>query len=216
MSGGRMSEVAGRLRAAHRLINKVDLFSRLYLDRVVPMSGSGRAHGVHQASVQLVAAGHAGPATPVAAIPAPATSRELHPSNQRADRPLGMAALEAIAAGLAQVITHEHEALRRGEVRRTCILSTPAYDAWVVSLGPQTAIEPHDHDGSSGVIVVTDGRLIEFGIDGDGQRRSRLRHLVGGDATDVGITHRHSISNPDVVGATTVQVFSPPLGERSG
>ncbi len=92
------------------------------------------------------------------------------------------------------------------------MIATAAYDAWIVTVGPQTAIEPHDHDGSIGVIAVTDGHLIEFGLDDDAQRRSRLRHLISGDRTQIGITHRHSLANPDLVPATTVQVFSPPLG----
>ena len=146
------------------------------------------------------------------AIPALATGRELHPSSVRADRPIGLDAIESIALGLAAAIGPLDAPPARGQVHRHRILATDAYDAWVVALGPQAAIEPHDHDGSIGFIAVTDGHLIEFGLDGDGQRRSRLRHLVTGDCTVVGITHRHSLANPDDRYATTVQVFSPPLG----
>jgi hypothetical protein len=146
------------------------------------------------------------------AIPGLATARELHPSSDRADRPIGIDAIESIALGLAAVVGTPTEQPARGEVHRHRVIATAAYDAWIVTVGPQTAIEPHDHDGSIGVIAVTDGHLIEFGLDDDAQRRSRLRHLIGGDRTQIGITHRHSLANPDLVPATTVQVFSPPLG----
>lgn len=152
--------------------------------------------------------------SPRDALPALATARELHPSQARADRPVGIEALEAIALGLAAVVGSPTHSPHRGEVHRHRVIATAAYDAWIVAVGPQTAIEPHDHDGSIGVIAVTDGRLLEFGSDDDGQRRSRLRHLVAGDRTTVGITHRHSLANPDVSPATTVQVFSPPLGHH--
>jgi len=141
----------------------------------------------------------------------PSTARVLHPSSPL-DRPLGLEAIQHIALGLAQVASPAAQPPARGEVRRERVLGTVAYDAWIVTIGPQTAIEPHDHDGSIGVVAVTSGRLIEFGIDGDGQRRSRLRHLVAGESTDFGITHRHSLANPDLTPTTTVQVFSPPLG----
>ena len=145
------------------------------------------------------------------AIPGLATARELHPTRDRS-LPIGIDTIESIALGLAAVIGTEAEPPAHGEVHRHRVIATASYDAWVVTVGPQTAIEPHDHDGSIGVIAVTDGRLIEFGLDDDAQRRSRLRHLVVGDITAVSITHRHSLANPDRVPATTVQVFSPPLG----
>lgn len=144
-------------------------------------------------------------------LPHLATARELHPCHGSSDRPISMAAAEAIALGLATSLGDVDD-VAPGTTERRRVLATATYDAWVVALGPQTAIEPHDHDGSIGVIAVTQGRLIEFGLDGDGQRRSRLRHLVTGDHTTVGITHRHSLVNPDLGTAVTVQVFSPPLG----
>ena len=144
-------------------------------------------------------------------LPHLATARELHPCNGLGTRPIGLEAVRSIALGLAAAVGSV-DGVERGQVRRERVLATAAYDAWVVALGPQTAIEPHDHDGCIGVIAVTSGRLMEFGLDDDGQRRSRLRHLVAGDHTDVGITHRHALANPDQATAVTVQVFSPPLG----
>ncbi|MFN8050701.1 MAG: hypothetical protein U0Q22_04655 [Acidimicrobiales bacterium] len=142
-------------------------------------------------------------------------ARALHPaSSSRIDRPLSGEALEYIALGLAQVVGAADGTLRRGEVRRTKVLATAVYDAWVVELGPQTAIEPHDHEGSIGVVAVTYGRLVEFAVDDVGERRSRLRQLVVGDHTTFGATHRHSLVNPELRATTTVQVFSPPLGDE--
>lgn len=143
-------------------------------------------------------------------LPRLATARELHPSSGP-DRPLGIHALEAIASGLAAVIGSVPPPAC-GTVTRERIIATETYDAWIVGIGPHTAIEAHDHDGSIGVIAVTDGQLVEFGLDEGGRPRSRLRRLVSGDATKVGITHRHSLVNPTNHAATTVQVFSPPLG----
>ena len=156
---------------------------------------------------------HGRPTNATRSVPAAATARSLHPSAKRLEHPLGIAALTDIAAGLASVVGPAVPPPAHGEVERSCVLSTATYDAWVVTLGPQAAIAPHDHDGSIGVIAVTSGHLIEFGLDGDGQRRSRLRHLEPGDTTDFGITHRHSLANPELAPATMVQVFSPPLGD---
>lgn len=153
--------------------------------------------------------------SPHETLPGLATARDLHPSSGTSAQPIGIHALEAIASGLAAVVTGEPTPPAPGEVRRHRVIATDAYDAWVVTIGAHTSIAAHDHDGCIGVIAVTDGRLVEFGVDEGGRPRARLRQLVAGDATKVGITQRHSLVNPGAAPATTVQVFSPPLGAHT-
>jgi quercetin dioxygenase-like cupin family protein len=147
-------------------------------------------------------------------VPTDDVRRLLHPSASPSDRPLSLTAMHDIAEGLARTFRGTQPPPGVGEVVRDRILGTAAYDAWIVSLGPRSVIEPHDHEGSIGVITVTAGRLIEFGLGEDGRRRSRLRQMVAGDTTEVGITQRHSLATTDTMAATMVQVFSPPLGSE--
>ena len=152
-------------------------------------------------------------------IPAPATSRLLHPSAAGVDVPLSTDVLAAIAGGLAAVVDEGSAACEGpvgpGQVRRRRVVATAGYDAWIVELGPRTRLEPHDHGGSIGVIGVTSGELVEFALDDDGTRRSRLRRLVAGDTTQFGITQRHSLVNTGATVAISVQVFSPPLSSAA-
>ena len=142
-----------------------------------------------------------------------AISRQLHPSSLRRDEPLAIDALSAIASGLAAVPPAHTEAPARGEVRRTPLLATPAYDAWLVELGDRAVIDAHDHEGSIGVISVTEGHVVEFVLDAAGDRPTGFRRLGPGATTEMGITHRHALAASHGP-ATTVQVFSPPLGRH--
>lgn len=146
----------------------------------------------------------------VASSPAAA----LHPSRgaEARRRPIGPDAIAAIARGLATTASTIEPSAERGEVIRVRVLATEAYDAWVVELGPHSSIEPHDHDGSIGLLVVAGGHLVDFGLDPSGRRRARLRHLAPGDEVSVGHLDRHALVNPHPGEAVMVQVFSPPLG----
>ena len=94
-----------------------------------------------------------------------AAVRALHPSRGT----VGTDVLAAIAAGLASVTVpwelghHELPAERRYER----VLSTPAYDAWVISWPSGGALDLHDHGGSTGAFSVVAGQLDEATVDGD-------------------------------------------------
>jgi hypothetical protein len=140
------------------------------------------------------------------------TARLLHPSVEQRCEPISMQVLRDIADGLASSNPAPTGSLGRGEIRRTRLLATTAYDAWLLELGPHAVIEPHDHEGSIGATSVIEGNVLELRTAEDGIVRSNLRQAGPGETIEVGITHRHLLMNAMTVPMRAVQTFSPPLG----
>jgi quercetin dioxygenase-like cupin family protein len=135
-----------------------------------------------------------------------ASSRASHPSVVTVDPGV----LRAIASGLAAV-TLPWE-LRTGHVpeerRYVRLLSTPAYEAWVICWPPGTALDLHDHGGSAGAFAVVAGQLDETTVS-DGELIGQ-RYQPGETAT-FGPAHVHAVANSGEQLATSVHVYSPPL-----
>lgn len=128
------------------------------------------------------------------------------------DPPIALPALVDIATGLAAAIeppgSHATSAAPQRLSER--ILVTPAYEAWLLSWPPGTAIEPHDHGDSNGAFVVIRGELTELQWAG-GQRRART--LLEGEVSLVPVGAVHGVASGGSTTAHSVHVYSPPLTE---
>ncbi len=127
--------------------------------------------------------------------------------------PIGVtdpAVLCAIASGLAEV-TLPWE-LRYGDVpaerRFARLLSTPAYEAWVICWPAGTALDLHDHGGSAGAFTVVAGQLDETTVN-DG--RVVGQRYQPGETASFGPAHVHAVANRGQRLATSIHVYSPPL-----
>ncbi len=143
-----------------------------------------------------------------------AAQRALHPSGHPSGHPsrgtVGDDVLVAIAAGLAAV-TMPWE-LGHGEVpterRYQRVLSTPAYDAWVICWPSGGSLDLHDHGGSAGAFSVVRGELDEARVEGD---VTVVRTFAPGEAARFDASGVHAVINRGSVVATSVHVYSPPL-----
>jgi rhodanese-related sulfurtransferase len=89
------------------------------------------------------------------------------------------------------------------------LVATETYDAWLVGWSPGQAIAAHDHGGSAGALVVTEGSLVETHWDSD---IPTARTLLAGDAPLVfGSDHVHGVANLGSGIATSIHVYSPGL-----
>jgi predicted metal-dependent enzyme (double-stranded beta helix superfamily) len=98
----------------------------------------------------------------------------------------------------------------RGERSFACVLSTPAYDVWLIRWGPGSATALHDHGDSAGAVYVVAGELIEHVAEADASGLGR-QVLATFDHRVMTPSHIHSIANESGVGAASVHVYSPPL-----
>ena len=137
-----------------------------------------------------------------------AAGRALHPAaGGGADRGW----LWAVADGLGSVTPPWEPPVGATVTERgfECVLRTDAYEVWVLSWPPGTAIELHDHGASEGAFRVVAGELEEHEVAADGTTTTR-RHAAGsGSVFGVGVLH--AVANPGPAPATSVHVYSPPL-----
>ncbi len=125
--------------------------------------------------------------------------------------PLSEEILATIASGLASV-TSPWQMPTGGVPTTRCyrqILSTAAYDAWVICWPAGVTLGLHDHGGSSGALCVVSGELHEetCGEGGVVDERS----LGPGAVSSFGPAQVHGVSNRGHLPATSVHVYSPPL-----
>lgn len=139
-------------------------------------------------------------------------ARLLHPSSTTST-PLDTSVLCDIAAGLARVAPSDQEA-GPWELQPTRLLTTDAYDAWLMVWGPAALSAAHDHDGSVGVVQVVSGSLLETSLGIEASLPSPLRRLERGDLVECAAAEFHSLFNPTSGTTVTVNVYSPPLGAR--
>jgi Cysteine dioxygenase type I len=131
-------------------------------------------------------------------------------------RTLPVEALAAIAAGLAQTSPGTDPVWTPGTRRHyTCLLDTDLYDAWLIEWLPASSLELHDHGGSHGAVVVTNGTLVETYTDLQGYHPLYTRPVTGPQTFTVPATRVHQLSNPGPAKARSVHVYSPPLREMT-
>ena len=135
-----------------------------------------------------------------------AASRAVHPSVERS-----VPLVETIAAGLAAV-SAPWELTGEVSVERSyqLLLSTERYDAWLIHWPAGAGLDAHDHGGSAGAFAVVSGTLDEERIAPDGALTHR--RVGAGEAVSFDAAAIHAVTNRDRRGATSVHVYSPPLG----
>lgn len=89
------------------------------------------------------------------------------------------------------------------------LVAADTYDAWVVGWAPGQGVAMHEHGGSSGVVAVTEGRLLETRLDADASPTSSF--VAAPDVVTLGSDVVHALTNVDDGPATSVHVYSPPL-----
>jgi quercetin dioxygenase-like cupin family protein len=120
---------------------------------------------------------------------------------------LDRAAMLDIACGIASArdLWAQHVRHDEAERRPVRVLATDVYEVWVIGWATGQGVSLHDHGGSSGVVVVTEGRLTERA------RGGPPRRLEAGDVTELGPDAVHEVFNAADEPATSVHVYSPPL-----
>lgn len=120
-------------------------------------------------------------------------------------------ALVSIAQGLAaSTFAVDAPVPPAGDRAFERLLSTPAYEAWVISWSPGARLELHDHGGSLAAVHVVAGTLTEQVV--DKRDRSVITRGLPADTTvTVPSRHAHAVRNLGDVDAVSVHVYSPPL-----
>jgi len=102
---------------------------------------------------------------------------------------------------------------RAGERCWLRVADCEEFDAWLISWGADSAIDPHDHGDSAGGLQVVRGRLIELSREPGDALMWSARELVPGTPIDIPRGRVHQIENPDPEPALSLHVYSPPLAE---
>ena len=120
--------------------------------------------------------------------------------------------LGVIATRLAHAARHDQELVTPiGGRHWRKLASTMTYDAWLVAWAAGSGLPEHDHDGSTAAFRVIRGELVER-LSQRG-RRVRLRVLGAGGIATVLPGQRHAVTNSGIATATSIHVYSPPLGD---
>ena len=121
--------------------------------------------------------------------------------------------LLSIAEGLA-VSARGWPGMKR-PTRRTwdLMVASDAFEAWVIAWPPNGAIEPHDHGGSSGAVVVASGELVETTVSQgpEGSVVTETKVLPAGATLTFGAHHVHDVVNLGDRPAISVHVYAPRL-----
>jgi hypothetical protein len=156
--------------------------------------------------------------SPLITLPRPASSPErhlarlLHPSAAPSTAPLATETLAVIADGLGRSLSLQDLVDGLGRARpSTRLLATAAYDAWLVTWGPSTVLELHDHGGSAGALRLVTGRLLAATTDLVSRTPLRSTCLDPGDTLTFAASDVHELWNPQQTPAVGVHVYSPPL-----
>lgn len=140
-----------------------------------------------------------------------AAQRALHPTGDASHRlSVGDDVLAAIAAGLAAVtvpweLGHPEVPIERRYER---VLSTEAYEAWVIYWPSGGSLDLHDHGGSAGAFSVVSGQLDEATVVSGA---NVVRSIAAGETAAFAADRVHAIANRGSAVATSVHVYSPPL-----
>ncbi len=85
-------------------------------------------------------------------------------------------------------------------------------EVWLICWSQQQDTGFHDHNGSRGAVVVTDGSLEERRLAiGCGPTPSVI--YSSGAVFSFGASHIHDVSQTGPIAATSIHAYSPPLGE---
>jgi mannose-6-phosphate isomerase-like protein (cupin superfamily) len=92
------------------------------------------------------------------------------------------------------------------------VLACASYEVWVIYWPTGGVLDLHDHGGSAGAFSVVAGHLDEAHLECG---RTVVRQLGPGDSVGFSARHVHAVANSSDAPATSVHVYSPPLGPMS-
>lgn len=144
----------------------------------------------------------------------PSSSRRVAlapPVRPSADEPgLPLDTLVDIAVGLAAAGDLWRGHVSHDPVSRTSVrlLSTAAYEVWLLGWTPGQHVDLHDHGSSNAAFVVLDGELDELRLGPGGIAGHRLR---AGDVGTVPARAVHDVLNRGTAPATSLHVYADPL-----
>jgi len=119
--------------------------------------------------------------------------------------------LPALARAIAAHVDVAPLPVATGERRWLRLDVTAEYDAWLITWGAGSGLELHDHGGSSGVLHVVRGSLVERARDRGATMPLVTRRLRAHDTVVVPASREHEVSNPHPTVAVSVHVYTPPL-----
>lgn len=124
---------------------------------------------------------------------------------------LGVDELAEIAVGVGnrRYLWERHAALASASMREGLrLLATDLLEAWLLSWPPGSSVQPHDHGGSNGALVVCRGELAEIRWLAS---RRRTAWLGAGDVATVPSGVVHDVISVGASSALSIHVYSPPL-----
>lgn len=121
--------------------------------------------------------------------------------------------LEAIARILAdeEALWGPHRRHDPDERHFARLVRTDEYEAWLLTWTSDQGVELHDHGGSSGVVLVLEGELVEHATEVVSGAPLRETRWPRGSAHTFGPGHVHDLRNAGDAPATSIHVYSPPL-----
>jgi predicted metal-dependent enzyme (double-stranded beta helix superfamily) len=124
---------------------------------------------------------------------------------------LGRAELRRIVAGLAAAPEGWSHLVRHDPTQRVfeCLRLDDQIEIWLICWMPGQDTGFHDHDLSSGAVVVAQGAVVEERLRLGGP--PSLRRYVPGDVFDFSPVDIHRVTHAGTTPATTVHAYSPPL-----
>lgn len=146
-----------------------------------------------------------GPMDAPVALPVPAGAFVRPPRPLIDTDQLGTIVARFASAGQLWRAHVRHDPAARRYVR---LAWTPDYEVWLICWGHGHEIDLHDHGGSAGAFIVTEGALSEDYLD-----RGVVRHRRCGRGVvrSFSVNHLHTVSNPGPALATSLHAYSPPL-----
>ena len=133
----------------------------------------------------------------------------------QADVDLSRPQLLEIAHAIAGEESVWREHVRHDAVERHYrqLYRDPNIDVWLICWMYRQDTGYHDHDRSSGAVVVCEGTLCEdhFHRDEDGWIRERTRRHEAGGSFDFDAAYIHGVRNETREPATSIHVYSPAL-----
>jgi hypothetical protein len=131
-----------------------------------------------------------------------------------ADRPIAdTAGLLSIAEGLAHSASTWPGMENPSDRCWRTIAVSEMFEAWVIAWPVGGSIELHDHGGSTGVVVVASGSLVETSVRTyrDGSVGTVAEGLATGEHVVFGPGYVHDMVNEGPESALSIHVYSPAL-----
>jgi predicted metal-dependent enzyme (double-stranded beta helix superfamily) len=126
-------------------------------------------------------------------------------------RILARAELRELVAGLAAEPASWAHRVRHDPARRVfeCLRVDDEVEIWLICWMPGHDTGFHDHDLSSGAVVVAQGAVVEERLRVGGP--AAIRRFMPGDVFDFSPVDIHRVIHAGTTPATTLHAYSPPL-----